>query len=97
MGLFSFLKSSIDKSREIIEISALLSKKRSSKELVDDMLTQGPSDRDLAKERLSLLCDSDSSSSEIMQKYSVTREHLNALFRVRKLFRRIRRILHRQD
>jgi len=93
MGLFSFLKSSMDKSREIIEISALLSKKRSSKELVDDMLTQGPSDRDLAKERLLLL--SDSSSSEIMQKYSVTREYLNALFRVRKLFRRIKRILHR--
>ena len=90
MGLFSFLNDSIDKSREIREISALLSMKRSSKELIDDMLTQGPSDRDLAKERLLSLCESD--TNLIMKKYSVTREHLNAIFRVKKLYGRVRRI-----
>ena len=90
MGLFSFLKDSINKSREIREISALLSMKRSSKELIDDMLTQGPSDRDLAKQRLISLCELD--VNLIMKKYSVTREHLNAIFRVRKLYARVRRI-----
>ena len=92
MGLFSFLKSSINKSREIREISVLLSKKRSSKELVADMLTQGPSDRDLAKERLLSLCESD--SCLIMEEYNVTREHLNAIFRVKILYGRLRRTFH---
>lgn len=91
MGLFYFLKGSINKSREIREISALLSKKRSSNELVADMLTQGPSDRDLAKEQLLSLCESN--SSLIMEKYSVKREYLNAIFQVTKLFGRMKRIL----
>ena len=92
MGLFSFLKSSINKSTEIREISVLLSKKRSSKELVADMLTQGPSDRDLAKERLLSLCESD--SRLIMEEHNVTREQLNAIFRVTRLCGRLRRIFH---
>jgi len=94
IGLFSFLKDSINKSREIREISARLSRRRSSKELVTDMLTRGPSERDLAKERLLALCKSNNSSSEIMEKYNVTRENLNVIFRIKKLFERIRRILH---
>jgi len=92
MGLFSYLKSSINKSREIRKVSALLTKKRSSKELVADMLTQGPSDRDLAKERLLSLCESD--SRLIMEEYNVTREHLNAIFRVKRLYGRLRRTFH---
>jgi len=92
MGLFSYLKSSINKSREIREISALLTKKRSSKQLIADMLTRGTSDRDLAKKRLLSLCESD--SGLIMEKYSVTKEHLNAEFRVTKFLGRIRRTFH---
>ena len=92
MGLLSFLNVSIKKWREIREISAMLSKKRSSIELVADMLTQRPSDRDLAKERLLSLCESN--SSIIMEKHNVTREHLDLIFRVTKFFRRIRRIFH---
>ena len=53
------------------------------------MLTQGPSDRDLAKERLLSLCESD--SRLIMEEYNVTREHLKCHISSENIVRKIKK------